>query len=83
VTWLKASEVRVGRPYPFHLYLVICLQQRKSTENLSQDSQVVLDTNHCINLSAFLLSSAGLISIIPPLLSVGDFRQALVGTGAI
>jgi hypothetical protein len=56
--------------------LAFVLQLRKIMEILSQDSQIVLDTN-CVNLAA----STGLLNF-SPLLTVGDFRQPLIGTSA-
>jgi hypothetical protein len=68
---------------PFLNYtLAFALQLSKSTEILSQGSRVV-ESTRCADLADVLgISSAGLLSISPPRLHVGDFSQPLVGTGA-
>jgi hypothetical protein len=62
--------------------LAFVLQLRKSTENLSQGSQVVryysLHRFHCL-LGAALTD---LLSVWPPWLPMGDFSQPLVSTNA-
>jgi hypothetical protein len=59
------------------------LQLNKSTESLSQGSGMVLDTNHCVEMASLLgAASTGLLSINQPWLTVGDFRQPLVGTSS-
>jgi hypothetical protein len=61
--------------------LAYVLQLRKNTENLSQGSRIVLDTNRCVDFAALLgAASADLLSINPARFSVGDFSQTLVGT---
>jgi hypothetical protein len=68
---------------PSNCTLAFALQKRKSTQNLSQLSRVVLDTTRCVDLATFLrAASAGLLNISPPRLTVADFRQPLVGTCA-
>jgi hypothetical protein len=62
--------------------LAFASQPRKRTENLSQGTQVVLDTDRCVHMAAILgAASTGLLSVSPPQLTVGDCRQPLVGTG--
>jgi hypothetical protein len=68
----------------FNDSLAFAEQLRKSTINFSQCSQIVLDTNRCVDLAALLgAASTGLLSISPPRLTVGDLRQPLVGTSAL
>jgi hypothetical protein len=44
---------------------------------------LVLDTTRCVYLAAILgAASTGLLSISPPRLTAGDFRQFFVGTSA-
>jgi hypothetical protein len=41
----------------------------------------MLDTTRCVDLAALLgAASTGLLSISPPWITVGDFREPLVGT---
>lgn len=66
--------------------LLICtqalaIQLREVTENLSQDSQTVLDTNRYVNLITLLgVASSGILNISYPRLAVDDFRYSLVVT---
>jgi hypothetical protein len=63
--------------------LAFALQLNKSTENLSQVSRIIIDTNRCVELATFLgAASTGLLSINHPRLVMGAFRQPLVGTSA-
>jgi hypothetical protein len=65
----------------FNYILAFALQLRKGTENLSKGSRVELDTTRCVDLATFFgAASTGLLSIGPPQLNVGDFRQPLIGT---
>jgi hypothetical protein len=62
--------------------LVFALQLRKITGNLSQVAEL-LETTRCVDLAVFLgTSSAGMLSISPPRLHVGDFSLPMVGTSA-
>jgi hypothetical protein len=59
-----------GSPCPLCSYILeFAKQLRKSTENLSHGSWLVLDTIY-VNL----VTLTGLLSISPPRLPVGDFR---------
>jgi hypothetical protein len=72
------------RAVPLWNYTVaFTLQLRKITENLSQGSRVVGDYS-LYRLGRLFLwtASAGLLSVSPPRLPVGGFRQPLVGTSA-
>jgi hypothetical protein len=49
----------------------------------SKFSRIVLDINRCVDLAALLgAASTGLLSIGPPRLTVGDFRQPWISTSA-
>jgi hypothetical protein len=63
--------------------LAFDLQFRKITENLSQRSRIVLGTTRCVDFAIFLgRASIALLAFRHLRLSVGDFRQPLVGTSA-
>jgi hypothetical protein len=72
-----------GGPCPFFSYnLGFPLQVKRSTENFSQVSRLVLDTSR-INLAAILrAASTGLPSISPRRLTVGVFSQSFAGASA-
>jgi hypothetical protein len=75
--------IGVGEPCSiFNFTLAFALQLRKSTENLSQGSLLVLhQTLH--RLAAFLgAASTGQQSVSPPRLPAGDCSLPLVGIGA-
>jgi hypothetical protein len=56
------------------------LQLRKSTENLSQGRQVVLDIRRCLDIALLGTASTGPLSNGTPRMLVGDFSRLLVGT---
>jgi hypothetical protein len=56
-------------------------QTGNGTENLSEGSQLELDTSHCIGVAPFKSSLDGLLSVSHPRLLVGDFRR-LANTSA-
>jgi hypothetical protein len=52
---------------PLNYILAFALQLWKRMENLSQSSQVVLDTTFCIDLATFLGATSTVLLIIIPL----------------
>jgi hypothetical protein len=70
-------------PFFFNYTVAYTLQLRKSKEDLSRGSRLVLHTSRYVDLAAFLgADSAGLLSISPPRFPVSDCSQPLVGRSA-
>jgi hypothetical protein len=74
--------IEVKRAVPiFQLYPSICLTNGKKAEDLRQGSWLVLDTNRCVDLAAFLgPAPSGMLSMGLPRLLTSDFSQPLDST---